>query len=391
MTHRRAFLQTGMAGLALSAAGGRAAFSQAAAPGKLVLVILRGAMDGLAAVPPIGEPQYRALRGALALAEPGAPDGALALDNRFALHPGLAGLHRAWTEGQLVIEHATASAYRERSHFDGQDALESAAGPGMRAESGWLSRVLGLMPAGEGVAIGRTVPLALRGPGRATSWSPAGMTEAGSDTLIRLMDLYQDDTLLGPALAMALETRRIALGGDEAEPAGGSMGGRQGRAGGAAANAWADLARSAARLLTAPGGPAACVLSLDGWDTHANQGAARGALAVRLAGLDGALSALRAGLGADWTRTRVIVATEFGRTVAVNGTGGTDHGTGGAAFVLGGGLGGSSMSGDWPGLSRLHEGRDLVPANDVRRLFARHAAAVWRLDPDETLRRVLSA
>lgn len=372
---RRALLGSGLSGLTLASAGATAAFAaQPATTGTFVLVILRGALDGLAAVAPLHDPAYLALRGRLALGEPGTANGALDLGGGFGLNPALPGLHALWRAGQMNILHACATPYRDRSHFDGQDVLESGAARLFGADTGWLNRLLGLLPAErDGVGIGRTIPLVLRGPAKATSWAPPLAPETSFDTLSRLMDLYAGDSLLGPALSRAIETDAIADGGAGAGMAAGQARGR---------GAFAPLASAAARILTAPGGPAAAVIGLDGWDTHANQGAGEGLLANRLGQLDQAITALRVGLGAQWATTHVVIATEFGRTVRVNGTGGTDHGTGGTAFHLGGAVRGGRMLGDWPGLARLHEDRDLIPANDLRRLFASSVASAWGLDTD---------
>jgi uncharacterized protein (DUF1501 family) len=222
----------------------------------------------------------------------------------------------------------------------------------------------------------------LRGSASATSWAPSFAPSASEDTLNRLMDLYAGDALLGPALASAIETNAIASAS--------GMDGMGGKARRNGPGAYKGLAEAAARLLSAEGGPAAAVLSFDGWDTHANQGGANGQLALRLAGLDVALRELRNGLGAHWPKTVVAVVTEFGRTVAENGTGGTDHGTGSAAFLLGGAVSGGKFGGDWPGLApkALFQGRDLAPANDIRSVFMAVLQDHWGLDRD-TLGRIV--
>ncbi|NWG72451.1 MAG: DUF1501 domain-containing protein [Parvularculaceae bacterium] len=354
----------------MSVAGAGAALSAVAGERKFVLVILRGALDGLAAVPAYGDPRYAALRGRLALAPPGSAGGVLFLDRTFGLHPKLSFLHEEWKNGALAILHAAASPYRERSHFDGQDVLESGAAAVFALNDGWLNRALLLAPPAKGVALSGSLPLVLRGPGPASNYAPTFVRAANEDTLIRLMDLYADDPVLGPALASAIETEDVASGGMAARE-------RPDRGYGRGNGQWPVLAGAAAKLLAAPGGPAAAVLSFDGWDSHANQGGADGYVAVRLAGLDASLKSLKEGLGATWGKTLVIVATEFGRTVAPNGTLGTDHGTGGAAFVLGGAARGGRMIGDWPGLGSLYQNRDLQPANDLRALFMTSLEEHW--------------
>jgi uncharacterized protein (DUF1501 family) len=377
MTNRRSFLATGLSGLSLSMLGGTASFAQAGATtGKFVFVVLRGAMDGLSAIVPYQDPTYRALRGAIAIDGPGSPNGALALNNGFGLHPALSGLHGLWRDQQLSFMHAASSPYRDRSHFDGQDVLETGASRVYGSQTGWLNRAISLLPDGrnkEGIGIGRTIPLVLKGSAKNGSWAPALADQSDADTLNRLMDLYAGDALLRPALAMAIETDKIAAGSSMAMNAGQTGGGRN-------AISYAPLATAATRILTAPNGPAACVLSFEGWDTHANQGGAQGQLANRLTQLDAGIMALKAGLGPMWANTTVVIATEFGRTARVNGTGGTDHGTGGAAFMLGGAVKGGKMLGDWPGLASLYQDRDLTPANSLHTLFTAGLVNAWGLE-----------
>jgi uncharacterized protein (DUF1501 family) len=387
MTNRRSFLATGLSGLSLSMLGGTASFAQTGgSTGKFVFVILRGAMDGLSAVVPYADPNYRSLRGAIALDGPGGVNGTLPLTQGFGLHPSLRGLHGLWVDKQMSFMHGAASAYRDRSHFDGQDVLESGAGRVYGAQSGWLNRAIALLPNGpskEGIGIGRTIPLVLKGSAKSGSWAPAIAEQSDIDTLNRLMDLYASDSILGPALAMAIETDKTAAGTMMASAA--QTGGGRG------ALSYTPLTQAAARILTAPGGPAACALSFDGWDTHANQGAAQGQLANRLAQLDAAIMALKTGLGPTWASTTIVIATEFGRTARVNGTNGTDHGTGSAAFILGGAVKGQTMIGDWPGLGRLYQDRDLIPANDVRTLFTLGLTNAWGLETEAVRQRVFEA
>lgn len=375
MTRRAALIAGGAA--FLSGSAGALTFSKQAGDRKFVLVILRGAMDGLAAAAPYGDAHYRALRGKLALAAPGESGGVLPLTEGFGLHPNLTFLHAQWTSDALAILPACASPYRERSHFDGQDVLETGAAEVFGASDGWLGRALTALPSGaarEAVAISSALPLVLRGSSSATSWAPSFAPSASDDTLNRLMDLYAGDAMLGPALASAIETNAIASASGMD-----SMDGKGRRAG---PGAYKGLAEAAGRLLSAEGGPAAAVLSFDGWDTHANQGAANGQLALRLAGLDAALRALKDGLGPHWSQTVVAVVTEFGRTVAENGTGGTDHGTGSTAFLLGGAVSGGKFAGDWPGLApkALFQGRDVAPATDLRSVFMTVLQDHWGLE-----------
>lgn len=367
--------------LTLLAGGAAAALVRvgfAAAPGRsrLVLVLLRGALDGLAAVPPYGDPDYARLRGTLALSSPGRGDtAARALDGFFGLHPQLAFLHECYGVRELLVCHAVASSYRERSHFDGQDVLESGALRPHALASGWLNRALDALPErgmrrSPGVALGQSVPLVLRGPVEVASWSPAHMAGVDQETLQRLTDLYAPDARLAERFADALSMEALARATPSPDETldGSSMA----RAPGSAVVArYGQLVRTAAELLRREDGPRVAVFDTLGWDTHANEGGAQGALGTRLAALDGALRLLKEQMEAVWRDTAVILVTEFGRTAAVNGTRGTDHGTATAAFLLGGAVRGGRVVADWPGLSArtLYQQRDLAPTLDLRSLL----------------------
>jgi len=360
MTNRRQFL-AGSTQLAMLAGFPGLTLSQEAADARLVLVILRGGMDGLAAVVPYGESRYRSVRGSLAVDSPGQTNGLLKLDGLFGLHPSLSNMHDFYRAGDLAVVHAVATPYRERSHFDGQNVLENGADAPGALRDGWLNRAVGSTARANGaIALSQNIPLVLRGDTSVTSWAPSRLPEADDDTLARVADLYSRDAHLAARLDEALEARMIA----------GEMGGRDARGGGAQAQL-GPVIRAAGRFLSAPDGPRIAVLDTGGWDTHANQGAGQGVLANRLGGLDTGLAALKQELGAHWQNTVVVVATEFGRTVAVNGTRGTDHGTAGCAFLAGGAVRGGRVFADWPGLADrdLYEGRDLKPTTDMRAVF----------------------
>ena len=363
MTTRRSVLAGG-ATLTLLAPFGRLARAAANADSRFVLVILRGGLDGLAAVPPYAEPAYAQLRGALALPKPGAADGVLDLDGTFGLHPAFANLHAMYREREALVLHAAATPYRERSHFDAQKVLEAGSTAPSASGGGWLNRALAALDSAGGargaVALADSVPLVLRGDIAVTSWAPSQLPETDEDTLARVRRLYEAaDPALAESLNGALEARAIA-----GDAAGERMGGRGGQA-------VAPLASAAARFLSSADGPRIAVLDVGGWDTHANQGAAQGPLAQRLRALDAGLQTLKTELGNHWSETTVLVVTEFGRTVAINGTRGTDHGTAGCAFLVGGAVAGGRVVADWPGLSArdLHEGRDLRATTDLRALF----------------------
>lgn len=326
---------------------------------RLLVIILRGALDGLATVAPIGDPDYAGLHGSLALM----PDGsraALPLDTFFALHPSMPEFARIYRNNNAAVVHAVATPYRERSHFDGQDVLESGlAGPG-RVQSGWLNRALEALPRGErivtGLAVGPTTPLILRGAAPTVGWAPVALPQAADDTAMRLLDLYNHrDPALAKALSQGLQLDKVVARSDDMKP-------RPGIA------AMQLAAKGAAKLMAADDGPRIGALAFDGWDTHANEGGPVGRLAQLLGGLDGALAEIEGGLGPRWRDTAVVVMTEFGRTVRINGTEGTDHGTGTLALLCGGAIKGGRVISDWPGLkpADLHEGRDLKPTADLR-------------------------
>ena len=362
MTSRRDLLKTLGLG-AISSGLPPVAFANADTDARLVLLILRGAVDGLALAAPYGDSSYRRHRGELALPAPGDNNGALKLDGLFALHPALTGVHRDFRNGDALIVHAVASPYRERSHFDGQDILENGATEVGTLRDGWLNRAIAPLGSSLGderaVAMAQNTPLVLRGTNSVTSWAPSGLPGAEDSTLHRLRDLYASDEFFAIRLAQALTSQEIA----------GEMNGNRGR--GNEAVRFRELMRSTARFLTAPDGPRIAVAELGGWDTHANQGAESGPLANRFSILDGGLTQLRDTLAEAWAETVVAVVTEFGRTVRVNGTRGTDHGTGTAALLTGGAVNGGRVIADWPGLAtnELLEDRDLQPTTDLRSVF----------------------
>lgn len=364
---RRHFL-IGAGALAASAAIPGAVFAHTGGSSRLVVVILRGALDGLAAVPPYGDPDYATLHRELAIAAPGSPDGALALNNTFGLHPALAYLHERFTAGELIVFNAVASPYRDRSHFDGQNVLENGLAKPIGSADGWLNRALAALPASKAadraVAISQNVPLILRGEAAVMSKSPQTTPDVDEDLLARLADLYSKDDWFSARLSEALQTEKMV--DDSGNPA---MSKQSVRA--ANPDRVTAVARMAANLMRSDGGPEIAVIEAGGWDTHANQGGAKGILAARLGGLDQALRSLAGELGPLWPQTAVLVVTEFGRTAAVNGTRGTDHGTGGCAFLVGGAVRGGHVIADWPGLRRtaLLDNRDLKPTLDLRSVF----------------------
>ena len=318
----------------------------AAAPGerRLVVIVLRGAMDGLAAVQPVSDPGWAALRPGGAGA--GEPVGRGA----FAIHPALEPLRPLWEASEAGAVHAVSTPYRDRrSHFDGQDLLEAGVGPGAPAalrREGWLNRLLQSMPGGgprAAFAVGREEMLILSGPAEVAEWAPRTRLELGPQARLLLGHLYAGDPLLAAAAEEAADLAQIADGGQERlAPA-------------------VALARFAADRLREESRIAA--FSLGGWDTHRAQ---ERPLSRALGALSEAVLELRARLGPVWRDTAVLAVTEFGRTARINGSGGTDHGTAGAMLTAGGALRGGEVLADWPGLADLYAGRDLMPTRDVR-------------------------
>jgi uncharacterized protein (DUF1501 family) len=360
---RRWFLQ-----LAASAGGLLAApnlvLARAATERRFVFVIQRGAADGLDTVIPYADPAYARLRGALAI------DAATAtrLDGTFALHPALAETAKLFTAQQALFVHAVASPYRDRSHFDGQNVLESGGSSPHDIKDGWLNRLVTLLPksSADAIAITPTVPLALRGRAEVHSYAPSSPKQAPEDLLQRVQSMYAQDAQLHALWSSAMDARTMAAGTPLRQNP-------------------AELGQLAARFLSQPTGPRIAMLETGGWDTHSGQ---TNRLANQLKSLDAMIAALREGLGTAWAQTTVLVATEFGRTAAANGTGGTDHGTASAAMLLGGAVQGGRVIGDWPGLapSALFQGRDLQPTTGLDMLIASAAGECFGIEPERVRR-----
>ena len=378
LSRRQALISAAGFGLSLNMLARTAHAAGSVAGRRLIFINCRGAMDGLSVSPPIGDPDYADLRRGLVLT-----DTALKLDSHFGLHPSLASVYALAQAGQARIVPAIATPDRARSHFEAQDVLESGSSVVYGATSGWLNRAVGTLQARGrlgALSIGATAPLVMRGPAEVSSWSPGALVNPQARLPSLLMDLYRDDPLLGPAFARGLETEAMAREAmtDEASmtptpPADLKAYAKQGQ------DASRKLGDTVAGFMKEPGGPQIAAISLDGFDTHANQA---GLIATRLATLDAVIDGIQKGLGAEWANTVVLVATEFGRTARINGTGGTDHGTASTALVLGGGLKRGGIVGDWPTLksAALFENRDLAPTLDMRALFKGVLAEQMGLD-----------
>jgi uncharacterized protein (DUF1501 family) len=360
MLHRRRFLQATALGIGTMLVAPGLAFATVATNRRFVFVIQRGAADGLNTVIPTADPNYAKLRGALAING----SDTIKLNGSFVLHPSLAEVGGMYRNGQALFVHAVASPYRERSHFDGQNVLETGGARPYQVKDGWLNRLVGLLPQrkDEAIAFAPTVPLALRGSTPVTSYAPSALPQATDDLLMRVGQLYADDPQLHGLWSAAMEAREMAEGsGPKRDPV--------------------SLGRLAAKFLAREGGPRIAMNETGGWDTHSNQ---NGRLAAHLKQLDRMLAALRDGLGPAWGETVVLVATEFGRTAAANGTGGTDHGTASAAMLIGGAVKGGRVLADWPGLGRsaLFDGRDLAPTMGLDQVIAGAAAETFGLEPE---------
>ncbi|MCZ6453055.1 MAG: DUF1501 domain-containing protein [Alphaproteobacteria bacterium] len=361
MLTRRKVLQTaGTAALLGSVAPARVAFAAAPTENRLAIVILRGGLDGLHAVPPYGDPRYRSLRPSITVPSPGQQDGALDLNGTFGLHPALAPLQKLYEQKQLLIVQAATTGYAQRSHFDGQNVLENGTNIPYGAQDGWLNRALLRLNDGDrrlGLSVGHSVPLVMRGDARVQTWAPTNLPQADDDFLTRLAYVYEGDSMLSDALREARQSQDIASGMMDR---GVATRGPRGQ--------YKILSEAAGRLLASPDGPRIAVFEAGGWDTHFGQ---IFRLRQQLGELAAGLMTFKENLGPAWDKTTVIVLSEFGRTAAENGSRGTDHGVGGIALLLGGAVAGGRFIGDWPGLSEraLYEGRDVQPTTDYRVLL----------------------
>ena len=368
MVTRRDFLWCAGVGAGAMLVAPRIAFASVASERRFVFVIQRGAADGLNIVVPYADPAYASLRGPLAID----PASATKLDGTFALHPSLVETAKMYAAGQALFVQAVASPYRDRSHFDGQNVLETGGPAPYRTKDGWLNRLVTMLPAARAnaIAFAPTVPLALRGPADVTSYAPSALPQAPDDLLLRVSQLYAGDPQLHALWTSAMQARGLAA----------DAGARQDPA---------SLGKLAASFLVRSDGPRIAMIETGGWDTHSAQNQRLGA---QLKALDTMMASMRDGLGEHWANTTVLVATEFGRTAAANGTGGTDHGTASAAMLLGGAVQGGRVLADWPGLSAsaLYQGRDLRPTLGLDSLIANVASEAFSLDPAQVGRQLFA-
>lgn len=361
MIKRRQFLKFSAAGLVLSqTVANPMNIAMAAAPTqkRLITIILRGGLDGLAAVPPLGDPNYKSARHKMALSN------GQNLDGYFALHPSLSALYPFYQKGEMTIFHAIASPYRSRSHFDAQNLLENGTNHANGAHDGWLNRALSLYPSAQnssGIAIGQQIPFILSGTSDVTSWAPAQSAPVSDDIYMQIQRMYDTDPQMHQALTKGMATH------DMADMALSNMD----QTGGGARKNQIQQIKAMAKLLREDKGARFATMEVGGWDTHAQQGLEQGKLANQFKQLADGITLLAKELAPIWQDCCIQIVSEFGRTVASNGTGGTDHGTAGIMILIGGGVKGGKVISDWPGLAKnqLYEGRDLFPTMDIRSVF----------------------
>ena len=355
-------------------AGGVATFtsptlSLATVPGsgKLVFVLLRGGLDGLSAVVPYGDRDYQDVRGAMAFKKADLE----VLNDHFGLAPGLHPLKQLWDQGELAVVHAMAIPYRTRSHFDGQAILETGLGAPRGSSDGWLNRLLQVMDGKRsGIAVAAGLPLSLSGAHPVKTWSPANLGVVDDGYVDRLHILYRHDPRLLDRFEAALQMPEVGMMGTS------RSGGRQ---------QIESILGVTARFLREPDGPNLAAVEFSGWDTHANQGQQGGQLDRLLGQLARGILTFKSQVGSTWDQTTIVVMTEFGRTARPNGTGGTDHGTAGAGFVIGPNLSHSRVLSDWPGLANraLYENRDLRPTLDTRTVLKAAVAGCFDLNRNQ--------
>jgi uncharacterized protein (DUF1501 family) len=338
---------------------------------RFVLIQLRGGLDGLTAVPAIGDPLFESTRGALAFPAQGA-GAALPLDNFFGLHPALRSMHALYQKREMLVVHAVATPYRQRSHFDAQNMLETGASTPFALSDGWLNRALLIANRGNrehAVALSGTVPLVLQGRALVSNRAPHYLRRINEDTLARISRMYAPHSDLSEMAERASEALKQPhrLGDISTHTP-----------------SWVEAAESAANLLSIANGPRVAVIDMDGWDSHATQSSSIGIPGRALKVLDTSIDTLRRGLGEHWKNTVVAAVTEFGRTARANGSGGTDHGTGAAMFLFGGAVDGGRVIADWPGLAsrQLHEERDLRGTVDTFAVLVSALADHWDATPN---------
>ena len=325
----------------------------------IVIISLRGGMDGLTAVP-VNDSLINRYRSDLIL------NNKLKLNSDFSLHPKLKTLHSLWSENLAAVVHATNIPYTERSHFDGQNIMETGALKAYTEKTGWLGR--GMKSAGlygSSLALSLPMPLLLRGVEKNNNYYPTWMHLPKREVIERITRAYDgvEQDKLQEVYNVIMNRPLTMQGGDETLD---------------------SLSKRTAQILKDPLGPKVAVFDLEGFDTHTAQGTDNGEHADNLQDVDLIIKNLHAGMGSDFDNTLILTLTEFGRTVEQNGGNGTEHGYGSAILMAGGLLKKSQVFTDWPGLKKgdLYQGRDLHSTIDSRSIYASAMTAVFDVEFD---------
>jgi uncharacterized protein (DUF1501 family) len=340
------------------------AFATSSRKKNLVVIMLRGGMDGLCAVPVIGDKNFEKRRKSILI------EDTIKLNSDFALHPRLIGFNKCWNENTGSIVHATSIPYKQRSHFEGQNLMESGGRAPYQEKTGWVGRAMKLANLkGDGLALSLPMPLLLRGIPKNNNYFPTWGRLPRKDTLDLLKSVYaesSEDELL--QMMDFIKKRK-----DEQMMGGAGGGDRQKNK---------NLARQAAKYLRKSDGPRVAVFEVNGFDTHAAQGGVDGTHTKCLVEMDEIINNLRDNLQEAYKDTIILTVTDFGRTIKQNGGNGTEHGYGTAIFMAGGLLKKSQVHTDWPGLKRkeMYEGRDLNATIDARSVYASAMSTVFDLD-----------
>jgi len=330
----------------------------------LVVIMLRGGMDGLCAVPVIGDKNFEKRRKSILI------ENTIKLNSDFALHPRLIGFNKCWKENSGTIVHATSIPYTQRSHFEGQNLMESGGRVAYQEKTGWVGRAMKLANLqGDGLALSLPMPLLLRGIPKNNNYFPSDGRLPRKDTLDLLKSVYaesSEDELLEMMNYIKKRKDEQMMGGT------GNRDKRKNK----------NLARQAATYLRKSDGPRVAVFEVNGFDTHAAQGGVDGTHTKCLVEMDEIINNLRDNLQEAYKDTIILTVTEFGRTIKQNGGNGTEHGYGTAIFMAGGLLKKSQVHTDWPGLKRkeMYEGRDLNATIDARSVYASAMSTVFDLD-----------
>lgn len=333
----------------------------------LVVIMLRGGMDGLTAVPIIGDKDFEKRRKDIVI------ENTIKLNSDFALHPRLSGFHEAWTENTGTIVHATSIPYTQRSHFEGQNLMEFGGRIAYQEKTGWVGRAMKIANLkGDGLALSLPMPLLLRGVPKNNNYYPADGQLPDDETLELLRSVYHERSEEELIDMMNFIKKRKTEDMMSVNNYSSNSNKRNNN----------NLARQAAKALMQNNGPRVAVFEVNGFDTHAAQGGVDGTHTKCLVEMDEIIKTLKVYLEDTYKETLILTVTEFGRTIAQNGGNGTEHGYGTAIFMAGGLLKKSQVYTDWPGLKskELYQGRDLNATTDARSVYASAMSTVFDLD-----------